>query len=259
MAREFLLRGVDPEEVKPREKVELTEHEKRENWWYYHKVHLLVGLVMAAIVFSFVFSVVTKENPDYVVGLMSSFQVPDHAVEELERCITPYADDRNDDGKTIVHVYAYTVGEQDPATSEDLQMQQANLARFMVDFSSNTSMIFLHDEISFNAVGDDFSGMFEYNDGSPQPEGAKDYENVMRPWSDFAAFKNFTAVSDDEENVPSSAYQDFFETLRVSIRASEGSTIEKKEKDMQYHEDSEQLYQRLLKGEIVQTETAAKE
>lgn len=250
MPRDYLLRDVDEESLKPRETVELTQKEKRQNWWFYHKGHVIIGAIVLAIVASFIYSIVSKENPDYVIGLMTSYEVPTHATEELERCITPYADDRNGDGKVIVHVYSYIVGEENPSTSEEMQRQQGNLARFMVDFSSNTSMIFLHDPTSFEAVGDDFSGMFEYNDGTPQPEGATDYENVMRPWSDFAAFRDFEAVSDDEEEVPSSLYQSTFEGLRVSIRAVEGSSIERSDKDMRYHADSEALYERLLTGTL---------
>ena len=251
MPRGFLLRDVDESELRPREEKVLTKEEKRKNWWYYNNGKVIAGAIFAVMLFSLLFSIFSKVEPDYTIGLMTSYEMPPHGADELERCITPYADDRNGDGKVVVQVNPYTVGQTDPTNYEQMQKQQASLAQFLVDFSSNDSMIFLHEAESFDAMGDDVSGVFQYNDGTPQPGGAVDYENVMRPWSDFAAFRAFVPMSEDEEEVPSSAYKTAFENLRVSVRsAQEGSSVARSEEAMAYHADSMALYQRLLTGTL---------
>ncbi len=251
MPRDFLLRGVDAESLKPRETVELTQEEKRKNWWYYHRGHVIMVAMLAAVIFSILFSVFTKVNPDYTVGVVCSYDVPDHSLRELERCLTQYADDRNGDGKVVVSAVSFIFGNPNPSSYEQLQMQQASMTRFMVDFADNASMIFFHEEQAFDSMGEEMSGLFLYNDGTPQPEGALDFENVMRPWGDFRGLDQFVPVSENEEEVPSSAYDTFFRLLRVSVRSAEGSSIEKDEKDMAYYQDCLALYQRLLTGEAL--------
>ena len=254
MSRASLLRGATAEELKRPEYRELTPKEKRQNWWHYHW-GMIVGLViLAAILFSLLYSIFSKVDPDYRIAVMVSYSMPEHGRTELERCITPYADDRNGDGKVVVEVNTYELKLPSNPTSEQVQMQQAHLTRFLVDFSENASMIVLHDADSFVAMGDDMQGLFLYNDGTPMPEEATDFENAMRSWSDLAAFASFEPISDDENNVPSAAFKASFEQLRVSFRAAEGTSIENSEKDMAYHADCLRLYNRLLTGELPEQE-----
>ena len=50
----------------------MTGKEKRENFWFYHKWHVIVGIVAALMVFSFVWEIATQVHPDYTCLLYTS-------------------------------------------------------------------------------------------------------------------------------------------------------------------------------------------
>lgn len=106
MAREWLLRGVDPEELKPNgeEKISETPKSKWENFWYHHKwtfwgvLFLVVALGIATV------QVFTRDTPDYQVLLMSKSGYVSQQTEALEALLAPYGEDLDGDGKVEVSV-----------------------------------------------------------------------------------------------------------------------------------------------------------
>lgn len=248
MARERYLVNAGDDTIHSHEIVPQTAKEKRENWWYHYKWHT-IGIVIAVIcVFSFVYSIVSKVEPDYTIALLTSYTMPSSGVSELERCITPYADDRNGDGKVKVAVTNYTISE-DAVDYESLQVQQASFTRLIADITVNESMIFLHDESAFNDMQAEFEAFFLYNDGTTMPEGAEDFSNAMKNWSDIPAFESFAPETEDDDNFTGEMLNQLFNNLRVSFRACEGTSIEKKQKYIDYYEDSLELYRRLENAE----------
>ena len=183
MARERYLLNAGEDTIHQNEIKLVTGKDKRKNWWYYHKVHLLVGIIVVGLVGSFIYSMVTKVNPDYTIGLLTSYSMPSNGLDQLEQCITPYADDRNGDGQVVVTVVNYVYSDDADA---DATQQQAAVVRFLADASSNTCMIYLHDQEAFDALSrSDFGGLFQYNDGTAMPEDADDFENAMLSWDEI--------------------------------------------------------------------------
>ncbi len=256
MARERYLINAGEETIHQNEIKLVTGKDKRKNWWYYHKVHLLIGVVAVVLVGSFVYSMVTKVNPDYTIALLTSYSMPETGLDQLEECITPYADDRNGDGKVTVTVVNYAFS-NDP--NADYAQQQAAQVRFAADASSNQVMIYLHDEAAFEVMEAAFKGFFQYNDGTPMAEDATDFENAMVPWSDFKAFAKFQPVVEEGELYTADVLSELYSRLRVSCRVAEGSSIEKKEKDMAYYESSMALYERLKNDEPLNEQTTSEE
>lgn len=248
MARERYLVNAGEDTIHSHEIVPQTAKEKRENWWYHYKWHTIGIIAGLVVVFSFVYSIASKVEPDYTVALLTSYTMPTAGIEELERCLTPYADDRNGDGKVKVTVTNYTISDE-AEDYESLQVQQASFTRLIADITVNESMIFLHDEAAFEDMENEFEAFFLYNDGTTMPEGAEDFSNAMRNWSDITAFAEFTPETDEDENFTGEMLSQLFEKLRVSFRASEGTSIEKKQKYIDYYEDSLALFRRLESGE----------
>lgn len=248
MARERYLVNAGEDTIHKNEIKPETPREKRQNWWFYHKGHVIGCVVAAAVLFSIIYSIVSKVEPDYTVALLTSYSMPSVGTDELERCISAYADDRNGDGKVVVSVVNYTFSSTTAATPEMAQQQQAELTKFVADCTANDSMIFLHDESAFSALENNFEGFFRYNDGTSMPENAHDFTNAMRPWTDFTAFSEFVPETGEDTNFTGEILTELFQKLRVSVRASEGSSIEKKEKYMKYYEDCLELYSRLESG-----------
>ena len=103
--------NIKPEDLQPEQpKHEMTGKEKRENFWFYHKWHVIVGIVAALMVFSFVWEIATQVHPDYTIGILTTTGVPMGTGEALAEQLKPYFDDRNGDGEVVVSVMEYTIG-----------------------------------------------------------------------------------------------------------------------------------------------------
>lgn len=253
MARERYLINAGEDTIHTNEIKPETPKQKRENWWFYHKGPLIVILLAAVVVASIIWSVASQVEPDYTVALMTSYGMPEIGVEELERCIAAYADDRNGDGKVKVEVANYTFGTQ--GSLDQAERMQVDLARLTVDITTHDSVIFLHDEAAFDALKDDFGGFYQYNDGTQMPEDAGDYENAMRPWTDIKAFDQFVPEVPESDSFTSENLVTLYRRLRVSVRGTEGS-LEKDKKALEYHQACMDLLHRLETGEPVESAPA---
>ena len=249
MARERLLVNAGEDTIHDNIIRAETPAEKRKNWWYYHKGQLIALLLLAALVGSLLYSIFGKTKPDYTVAVMTSYTMPENGRQELERILEEYADDRNGDGQVVVGVTCYVFSTTIPSTSDALQQQQASVARFAGDILANESMIYIHNEEAFEFMKADFSGFFQYTDGSTMPADATDFENVMLPWDKFQALSGFVPVTSEDDAFNSEGLQQLYGELRISFRQAAGTSIEKNDKDMAYYQDSLAFYQRLLTGE----------
>ena len=245
MARERYLLGAGEDTIHS-DVIELkTAKDKRANWWFYHRNHLIFGIIIAAILFSLVYSIASKVEPDYSIALITSYQLPEDVLAAMEAHIAPYADDRNGDGRVVVQMNNYVFG--DVASSNDYQAQQASYARFAGDASLGSCVIYMHDPAGFSSLEGDFPGFFQYNDGSPMPDTAHDYENAMRPWSDFAGLADFASSTSLEKWTPE-VLEELCGKLRVSVRTTVDSNLGSSDKLMAYYEDSIALLDRLEQG-----------
>ncbi|WP_322172584.1 hypothetical protein [Acutalibacter caecimuris] len=247
MARERYLVGAGEDTIHTGVIELKTPRDKRRNWWFYHKTHLIVGIVGTIILGSVIWSIVSKVEPDYTVGMITSYNIPGEVMESLENHLAQYADDRNGDGRVVVQVSSYVFG--NPASAEDMQATQASYARFAGDATMASCILYIHDDAGFKSLGDSFQGFFQYNDGTAMPDTAWDYENAMRPWAEVPGLAAFTAQGNELSNWTPEVVQELCSRLRISVRTAEGSNIEKDEKKMAYYEDSMAMLRRLEKDE----------
>lgn len=113
MAREWLLRGVDPEELKPRQSDQApqTPQSRWENFWYHHKwtfwgcVFALVALTVVVV------QVVRRDPPDYRMLLVTETAYMDVDVTRLEWMLTPYGEDLDGDGKVEIQIQNCIMGD----------------------------------------------------------------------------------------------------------------------------------------------------
>lgn len=106
MAREWLLRGVDPEELKPREKTQgpVTPKGKWENFWYHYK-WVFWGCVFAAVVLTVLLVQLFTRNPaDYEFLLMTEKTHVEEQITQLEQMLAAYGQDLDGDGEVEVSI-----------------------------------------------------------------------------------------------------------------------------------------------------------
>lgn len=245
MARERYLLGAGEDTIHSGVIELKTAKDKRANWWFYHKNHLIIGIIMTIVVGSLIYSIASKVNPDYTIALITSYNLPEEVLSAMEEHIAPYADDRNGDGRAVVEINSYVFG--DVASSSDFQARQAAYARFAGDTSMGTCIIYMHDSTGFANLEGDFPGFFQYNDGSPMPDEARDFENAMRDWSEFQGLADFAASSQLEKWTPE-VLEELCGRLRVSVRTAVDSNLESSDKLMAYYADSLALLDRLEAG-----------
>lgn len=123
-------------DVRPDEKRELTPEEKRQNWWDYHKWHVVIGIVLVGIACNIVWSAAHQVKPDYKIAYVGKNALPDDTAAALEASFTALGEDLSGDGKIIVRLAQYAA-DADPTAAASAEV------RLMADILECESYIFL--------------------------------------------------------------------------------------------------------------------
>lgn len=251
MARERYLLNADEETIHSN-KIELTtKSDKRKNWWHYNKTIVLVIIIVIAVIISFIYSIVSKVQPDYQIALLTSVSLPDETLTELEEYIALYGEDINGDGKVVVTINSYNLSASESSSTQDAYAQQAAAVRLTADLSEAESMIFMHDTVAFEYLVEmDIHGFFLYNNGDESPEDSEDYENMMIGWDDIKALSSFKASDYEsyDSTVSGDEITEYMGRYSFSFRGLNGS-LQKKNSNVDYSEASWELYQNLINDE----------
>ena len=152
MARERYLVNAGDETINRDEIVLKTKKEKRQNFWYYHKWHFIIGLIVAILLFSFIRSIVTQVDPDYEIAFMTQTAYPETLTDQLADYIEQYGEDLNGDGKVTVQMNCYQFFTGSSADNADYNAVMAGSVKFTSDAMMGSSMIFITDDQSFQNV-----------------------------------------------------------------------------------------------------------
>ena len=124
-------------DVKPDEKVELTEAQKRRNWWYYHKWHVGIAVVVVLIAANLIWNALTQVHPDYQIAYVGEFPLSEEDAAAWEERLTALGVDCNGDGKIVVQLNQYASG------GDDMMYASAANVKLMADLDSCESYFFL--------------------------------------------------------------------------------------------------------------------
>ena len=130
----------------------LTAKERRENWWHYHKWHVIIGTLLLLALCDIGLHVLGfgRETPDYQFAYVGSRMLPDDAVSAFEEAVAALGTDCNGDGRVLVRLNQYPVvvisDNTDMASSADADAAMyayAASVRLMADLQSGESAFFL--------------------------------------------------------------------------------------------------------------------
>ena len=130
MAREWLLRGVDPEELQPTPKEEIpqTPRSRWENFWYHHKLKFWLILFAVVVLTILIVQTAKKDNPDYRVMLLTEDLYGAQDLAALETLLEQYGEDLDGDGKVEIQVENCQYGPHVEQTKNSgIQQVQAHL------------------------------------------------------------------------------------------------------------------------------------
>lgn len=245
----------DPEAEKKAEEAVKTPKGKWNNFWFYHKWHVVIGAAIAAIVIGTVVSAMKTVQPDYTIGLISRNAYPDSVTTELGQMIAKYGVDRNHDGKTVVQVQMYQIaalpsksGNASSSSSKgaqvDPQVAEAYQVKLIGDIQDGTSMIFITDNDSFKSQEKSGNHVFAYNDGTTPPDNATDYDKMRVPLSQCPKFADLKVTYKAMTGSADVKLTDILKDGGISLRVYKGSAIEGKQDD--YYKASKALFQKLI-------------
>ena len=136
MASEYLKKKY--KDVKPDVKRELTPAEKRKNWWYYHKWHVVTAVVLLSILGSIVWNALHRVKPDYQIAYVGGYALPDDTAAALEAGVAVLGEDLNGDGSIVVQLVQYASSD-----GMDAQTLMAVEVKLMADLTECESYFFL--------------------------------------------------------------------------------------------------------------------
>lgn len=197
MASEYLKKKY--QDVKPEEKRELTKEEKRKNWWYYHKWHVGIAVVLAAIVIDIAWNALSRVEPDYKIAYVGTTRLPDETARALEAGFASLGEDLNGDGRTSAALTQYVFSGEDPNTA------MAAEVTLMADVMECESYFFLLEDPQW------FQESYHtlcYLDGSLPAEGDDSAEGTCLAWTGCPVLAgmemgNYTIPMTDGEGVVS--------------------------------------------------------
>ena len=179
MARErYLLHAGEEEINRPgAEKKADTKKLKWDNFWYYHKLHVIIGLFVVVLGGFLIHDLTTKVNPDYQIAMITQQSCPEETTDALQDEIAKYGKDLNSDGKVVVQISNYVIADTTSSGTVDMNMQAAGQTRLIADLSTGQSMIFITDDDSFQNQQKQ-SQLFAYLDGSTPKADATDFAKM---------------------------------------------------------------------------------
>ncbi len=113
MARERYLRGISEEELRPDPRpIEQPKTPKSwlENFWYHHKVGVLLGGFALIVLTILIVSTVNRVRPDYTAVMITENGLLPNEVAYLEGILAEYGEDINGDGKVVVNINNLCLG-----------------------------------------------------------------------------------------------------------------------------------------------------
>ncbi len=245
------LRDIKPEDIQPEKPPELTPKEKRKNWWHYHRVWVLAGVLALAVVGYSVFEMVTRVNPDLTVTAITPYALPAQLVAKLEDGLEAYMDDVNGDGRVVVRVATITLNTQDPAAAgemalgEDPNVAMANQVKLSGDLQTGESMLFILEGKNAD-VYQNVYGVFSAADGGQAPEAMPAAELGLR-FADTPGLLAMDMVLEDETGGSWDPHEELGDYL-IGLRPYYGTALEGNADQLARWEYAKQVLQALAAG-----------
>lgn len=166
-------------DVQPNPKLEMTPQQKRANWWFYHKWQVLLGIggVALGIYLGARALGVGQIKPDYQVAYVGSTAIPEETVTALESALADLGTDCNGDGKVVVCVNQYVMGDN---SDDGAVYTYASSTKLMADLDACDSYFFLlEDPVSFQK---NYQVLRDF-DGSLSEEAEQEQDSYCLAWS----------------------------------------------------------------------------
>jgi hypothetical protein len=161
-----------------------TRRQRLENWFYYNKLWVLVGVVILWVVGSMLWNVlgIGRTEPDFRILYVGSRQLPEDCVQALEQALAALAEDSNGDG-TVTVVVTQCVTTSNGALENQLYGYGSEIT-VLADITEGESHFFLlEDPVDFQLSFQVLANL----DGSIPAEDDFEAMNKVYRWADCPA------------------------------------------------------------------------
>ncbi|MBQ7152508.1 MAG: hypothetical protein IJR83_01045 [Clostridia bacterium] len=112
-----------------------------ENFWYYHKWHVLIGSFFVVVLVVLIMQSIKKEEPDMMLTFAGSYYLSPTEVTEIEKVVSDkyLAVDCNKDGKKILNTRRYEIYSEDEINAlkkEGVTVSTVENSQNMNDYST---------------------------------------------------------------------------------------------------------------------------
>lgn len=228
-------------DVQPEQTVELTPRQRRANWWYYHKWHVLLGVGLLALGVYLGARVlgIGQVLPDYQVAYVASAALPEDTAAALENALAELGTDCNGDGQVVVRLNQYVTG---GGSGEEAVYAYAGSTKLMADLNACDSYFFLlEDPEAFQEA----YHILRRLDGSLPEETEQDYESCYLSWSGCQALRALPLGEYTEEVLNQEIHGDSQERLASLFVARRGFWTER---TCSYSEECDALWAVITEG-----------
>jgi hypothetical protein len=161
-----------------------TRRQRLENWFYYNKLWVLVGIVILWVVGSMLWNVlgIGQAKPDYTFSYVGRLELPQDCVTALETSLAQLGEDLNGDGKVVVKLNQHVV--TDNSNTENMTYSYGAEITMLADITEGESHFFLlEDPVDFQLSFQILANL----DGSAPSEDDFEALNKVYRWADCPA------------------------------------------------------------------------
>ena len=153
MVKEKYLPYIPPEKKEePQKTPQEIRKEKWENFWFYYKKPIIIGIIVLIFVVLTFEPWRTRENPDYKIYLASPYFWNDSNLDTLEDSLEFFGEDLNGDGEVCIQITGYMI-DQSVTDLDATENLQTYMTKLIADISLVDGFIFLLDEPCANWLG----------------------------------------------------------------------------------------------------------
>lgn len=112
------------------EKEKMTLRQRLQNFWYYYKVHTMIGLLVAALLAVFAAQCGSRVTPDYTVVLYMRKELSEPMTDAMAAELQRFGADRNGDGRIVVEIVncSYDAGARNEVVMGSIGKMQGQLS-----------------------------------------------------------------------------------------------------------------------------------
>ncbi len=203
-------------------KTEQTKEDRKKKWdnfWYYYKYHVLIGIFALFCIIIFAKDMLGKVSYDYNIAFLGDYSLVEEDRIKMEEWFTKNGEDLNEDGEIHVQISDYFIPSEEEK-GYDPQMVMAGQTKFTADVQSGMSMIYFVSKKSY--------------------EKFKDMDLFPDEESQLMEVKNCKGF---EETGNPITLQDMYITMRLLPEVADD---EDGKREQQYYEESEKLLKKFI-------------